>query len=136
MVRVSRNSLDKQVEKEISTQFIETLGRLSAVQSAPFISELLGEEEQIMLAKRLATIVLIHEDHSDYAIANTLKISNTTSAKLREQYNQGSFKSVIQGIKKNKTDYLDYVDTLVEIIHLGLPRYVGPGRWKLLKKQR
>jgi transposase len=87
-----------------------------------------------MVAKRLAMIVLIHEDHSDYAIAKTLKVSNTTVAKLRKRYDRKAFQSVITGMRKNRNEYLEFVETLLEVIHLGLPRYAGPNRYTLLKR--
>ena len=134
MARISKQKISGKVSNEIWSQLTETLGRLSANQSGLFINQLLGKEEQIMLAKRLAVIVLIHEQHSDYAISRSLKVSSTTVAKLRIKYKKKQFDAVIKGIKKNKADYVDFVNTLVDVIHIGLPRYAGPGRWKFLKK--
>ncbi|MCA9363473.1 hypothetical protein KC851_04085 [Candidatus Kaiserbacteria bacterium] len=135
MARISKQKLNDKVAKEIWQQLKETVGRLSGDQSGPFLEGLLGKNEQIMLAKRLAAIVLIHEGHSDYAIAHTLKISSATAGKLRANYQSEQYKKVISGIKKNKADYAAFVDDLIDIIHLGLPRYAGPGRWKLLNKK-
>ena len=134
MTNISKQSLDGQVANEIWIQLHEVIGRLSVAQTKLFLSEMLTESERIMLAKRLAAIVLIHEKHSDYAIAKTLKISDATSRKIRSGYRRGDYKSVITGIKKNKVDYAAFVETLIDAIHFGLPRYAGPDRWKLLKK--
>jgi uncharacterized protein YerC len=123
MVNVSKNALDEKLAGEIWQQLNEVIGRLSATQAPLFLSELLSDSEQIMLAKRLAVIVLIHERQTDYAIAETLNMSNSTVAKLRLRYQDGAFTSVIRGIQKNKTDYLEFVDTLFDMITLGLPRY-------------
>tara|TARA_B100001989_G_C24528031_1_gene459847 strand:- start:242 stop:646 length:405 start_codon:yes stop_codon:yes gene_type:complete len=134
MTRVSNQKLDKLVAKEIWNQLGETIGRLSASKADPFLESILTPTEQIMLAKRLAIIVLIDEGHTDYAISKTLRVSSSTVARLRETYNFGSYRPVLSGLKKNKADYVDFVNTLVDVIHIGLPRYAGPDRWKLLKK--
>ncbi len=135
MARVSKKKLDQKLAREIWQQLIGTVGRLSAVQAGPFLEGLLGENERIMLAKRLATVVLIHEGHSDYAVSKTLQMSSATVTKLRTAYRKGHYDSVISGLKKNKTDYLKFVDDLIDMIHLGLPRYAGPNRWKFLTKK-
>ncbi len=131
MARVSKNELDQKLAKEIWQQLNETIGRLSGSQAGPFLEGLLGENERIMLAKRLAAIVLIHERHSDYAISITLRMSSATAGKLRRNYKDNRYEKVISGIKKNKADYLDFVDDLIDIIHLGLPRYAGPRKHKI-----
>jgi len=131
MARVSKKNLNPKLAKEIWQQLGETVGRLSSEQSGPFLAGLLGENEQIMLAKRLASIILTHEGHSDYAISLTLKMSSATVGKLRRNYRKGQYQKVITGMKKNKTDYLDFVDNLIDIIHFGLPRYNGPRKYNL-----
>lgn len=128
MARISKQKISSRISNEISSQLTDTLGRLSANQSGLFVSQLLGKEEQIMLAKRLAIIVLIHEQHTDYAISKTLKVSDTTVSKLRLKYHNKEFDSVVKGIKKNKADYIDFLETLLDIMHMGLPRYAGPNR--------
>jgi uncharacterized protein YerC len=134
MTNVSKQPVSKDVYKEIWKQLSEVVGRLSATQASPFLTDLLTESEQIMLAKRLAAIVLIHEEHSGYAISKILKMSWSTVDKLEEGYNNHQYDKVIHGIKKNKADYLEFIDTLVDLIHIGLPRYAGPNRWKFLSQ--
>jgi uncharacterized protein YerC len=134
MARISKRPLDEKMSAEIWQQLYETVGRLSSDQATTFLTDLLGPTEQTMLAKRLAAIVLIHEEHSDYAIAQTLQMSSATVHKLRLRYQQGRYDEVIKGVQKNKTDYIAFVDTLIDAIHFGLPRYAGPNRWKLLKQ--
>lgn len=133
MTNVSKQSLDKKVAVEIWTQLGEVVGRLNANQAPLFLTCILTDSEQIMIAKRLAAIVLIHEEHSNYAISETLKISNATATKLRMAYMQGAYNDVLKGLRKNKTDYANFVETLIDAIHLGLPRYVEPKRLKAIK---
>lgn len=128
MTNVSKKEMDQNLAREIWQQLNEAVGRLSSTQSTPFLEELLSESEQVMLAKRLAAIILIHEGHSDYAISETLCMSTDTVGRLRFKYNRGEFKSVVVGMQKNKTDYTEFIETLLDVIHLGLPRYSGPRR--------
>lgn len=130
MTNVSKKKLSAKLYKEIWQQLNETLGRLSSTQATPFLQELLSESEQVMLAKRLAAIILIHEQHSEYAIAKTLHMSTDTIGKLKLRHESGEFKSIVKGMRKNKIDYNEFIETLLDIIHLGLPRYVGPHRFK------
>lgn len=60
-----------------------------------FIEELLTEAERVMLTKRFAAILAFSQDHSAYRVANVLSLSLSTAQRLREQYKEGQFSSML-----------------------------------------
>jgi len=115
-------------------QLNNTLGNLAEKETGYFLSELLGKEERIMLAKRLAIIILLLENKSLYQIGNILKISPTTAENIKSKLNTGEYDKLIASLGKNKKEYFSILNALDNILHLGgiLPHYNGPDRYKHL----
>lgn len=136
MVRLNKNQLTEQQLTALYSQMSGALGALDAKSADKFFSELLGYEERIMLAKRLAIIILLLEGASLYKIGNVLKVSSATAEKVRRELDAGKYGHTIAILGKNKKDYFKILDTLDAILHLGgiLPHYNGPDRWKHLKR--
>ncbi len=132
MVRLNKNKLSPQQLEGLFQQFNKTLGRLSDQKTGDFISELLGKEERIMLAKRLAIIILLLENKSLYQIGNILKISPTTAEKIKYKLDAGEFQHIVTFLGKDKKEYFSILETLDSILHLGgiLPHYNGLDRYK------
>jgi Trp operon repressor len=138
MVNVSKKRLPEKQLTELVTQLTEVLGRLSTRQAHCFVNEFLGREEKEVLAKRLAIVVLIDRHHSLYSIARKLAVSPTTVGKLYDRYERKEFVQTLSALKKNKRDYVAFLDTLDSFLHLGglLPHY-GDNRevWKRINRQ-
>jgi uncharacterized protein YerC len=137
MARLNKHPLtNKQVEK-LFTQLSTSVSRLSASKTDKFLSELLGPEEKIMLAKRLGAIILLSEGGSLYKVSKVLKISTATADRLKNRIDKGEFEELISLVKSNRSDYKKILETLDSVLHLGgvLPHYVGLDRYKFLKKQ-
>ena len=130
MARISKQALEGSYSDDLTDQLAEIIGNLSADQASNFLTEFFGPEEKLMLAKRLAAVVMIHEKHTLYAVAHTLKISHATAKTIKARYNLGHFKATLRGLHKNKTDYGAFLDTLDLILRAGLPRYKGKDNWK------
>jgi len=84
MPHVSKNRLDEKTERSI----LKTLGYvLSKIQKNDemntFLLDLLTPVEQVMIAKRLTTAILIKEGYSDEDIAIKLNMTIPTIARLR-----------------------------------------------------
>ncbi len=107
------------------------LGKLSIVQTGEFLEALLGPEEQLMLAKRLAIIVMIHEGYSLYKISDSLKVSPATASKIKFYYDQDHYAPILTALKNNKPVYLAIIQSIDSMLTLGghLPRY-GQARIK------
>ena len=132
MARISKQLLDHSYTNELTAQLAEIIGRLSTIQATAFLNEFLGPEEKLMLAKRLAAVVMIHEQHTLYAVAQTLKISHATANVIKLRYDRGSYIETLRGLHKNKVDYGAFLDVLDTILKAGLPRYKGNENWKAI----
>jgi uncharacterized protein YerC len=125
MVRLNRQELDQEQLKKLLGELSKTVAQLPTSQVDSFLSELLGAEERIMIAKRLAIIVLLLEEYSLYEIGNLLKVSPTTAGILKQKLEHGELTSVVRQITKDKKTYGDLFTALDSILHLGgiLPHY-------------
>ncbi|MFT5849781.1 MAG: hypothetical protein ACI9H6_000600 [Patiriisocius sp.] len=132
MVRLNKNQLDVKQLNALFVQLSETFGKASVPDANYLLTELLGNEERIMLAKRLATVVLLLEGTSLYKTSRVLKISPATAQKIQRQINNNSFTYIVKALGKNKKDYFIILRTLDSILHLGgtLPHYNGMDRYK------
>jgi len=106
MPHVSRKKLDKKTQDKILKIFQLILAKLKKDKEVnDFVFLLLTPTERVMLAKRLATIILINEGLSDYQISKMLNISNTTVNKFRlllETKKAEGLKPVIFILKREK----------------------------------
>lgn len=134
MVRLNKTGLSQKQLDVLFAQLNQTLGRLEPKQTSAFLSELLGSEERIMLAKRLAIIILLLEGKSLYNISHTLKVSPTTAEKVKFKLDSGHYKQILKTLGKNKTDYFAILEAIDDILHLGgiLPHYNGLDRYRHL----
>ena len=94
------------------------------------LQEVLGEEEQVMLAKRLAVIVLLLEQKSLYSIAHSLKLSPATAQRIKENFDTGQYHTIVKQLQTSKRNYYMILEMLDSILHVGgiLPHYNGPDR--------
>ncbi len=133
MARLSKETLSDEQQADLSLQLTEVIGRMNAELAQKFLSEFLGPEEKIMLAKRLAIIALLHEGRPIHRIAVYLHVSETTVAKISDRYDQDEFCFTIQALTKNKTDYNRFINILDSILSIG---DMLPSRNYIIKPRR
>lgn len=135
-MRVNKTQLSKRQEAALFKQFDDLLGSLSRQQTSAFVAELLGPEERLMLAKRLAIMLLLLGGTSLYKISELLKVSSATAEKVKRKLERGDYEHTIKLLGKNKTDYFKLLDALDAILHLGgaLPHYNGLDRYRFLNE--
>lgn len=129
MTNISKQPLPPKEEQKLFAQFSKTIARLNSQNSDGFITDLLGPEEQIMLTKRLAAIVMYAEGYSCYRVWNTLHISPSTAHKIAEQFEANKYTHIQKLFIKHKTDYKKLLSVIDFIARGGLPPMAGPGRW-------
>ena len=134
MVRLNKNHLTDTQLNKLFSQLNQTPSDLSPTETNLFLSDLLGKEERIMLAKRLGIIVLLIEGYSLYKIARILKVSSATAKKIKLALDNGNLDNILKSLGKNKQDYFTILSTIDSILHLGgiLPHYNGLDRHKHL----
>jgi len=103
MVHLNKTELTSSQKKELLAQLNDTLGTLRKSQTNSFLSELLGKEERVMLAKRLAAIILLQEGASLYKVSEVLKISSSTAQNLRQKLDDGGFEQTMHILGKRAT---------------------------------
>jgi hypothetical protein len=125
MVRINKNQLTTQQIDDLFTQLAKVVAPTQATHANAALSEILGREEKLMLAKRIAAIVLLHEGVSHYKISHTLKLSASTVATIAERKAAGHYTTIISTITKNRLTYQRVLDALDTILSLGgiLPAY-------------
>lgn len=135
MVRLNKTQLTHTQLTALYKQLDNALGKISSKETTNFLSELLGYEERIMLAKRLAVIVLLVEGKSLYQISELLKVSSATGDTIKRKLIRGDYNHILKILGKSKKDYFAILKVLDEILHLGgiLPHYNGLDRYKYIK---
>lgn len=79
MVRISKNPLSRETQREVMQAFIQTLARINDDSILKrFLDDLLTPTEKIMLAKRLMAAVLLQRGYSYGAVCSVLKMSKGT----------------------------------------------------------
>lgn len=87
MPHVSRIKLPKNIESQLLENFDSVLSSISdRERMIMFLNALLTNTERLMLAKRLAAVVLISEELDDSKISRALNITRITVAKIRYYY--------------------------------------------------
>jgi uncharacterized protein YerC len=136
MVRMNKNTLPDAKVRQLDKQLTRILGEMEQARISGFLEELLGPEERLMLAKRLAVLVMLKEGYSNFRIADTLKLSPTTITNIKTRQGQGSS---IEGnrIRTNHTEayiaILEIVDSLLTVGGI-MPRRNGLDRYKKFRE--
>lgn len=130
MPHVSRKKLKKEVSKRIYNRLVKTVGETSYGYAV--LSELLTPVEQIMLAKRLAAIIMISQGISSYKVRKILKLSSKTTAYIMHDIELGKYKQIGK-LAKNKKDKERFWAELEVIVRMGMPE-MGKGRWKWINE--
>jgi uncharacterized protein YerC len=133
MTHISKNQLAPDHMEQLFLQLGSIMSLLSDKTAPDFLGDLLGDEEKIMLAKRLAAIAMFIEGNSSYRVWQLLKISPSTADKIRLNYEIGKYQNIELTLKSHKSTYRQFWKTLEIILQAGMPP-MGRGRWKSVFK--
>ena len=133
MTNISKNSLPEKDLIGLYRQMDKFIAKLDATSSAYFLSELLGKEERIMIAKRLAAVAMYAENNTPYRVWQLLNVSPTTAERIHLDFENGRYRHTVALMKKNKQDYEEFWEALEVILRAGMPAR-GRGRWKSVLK--
>ena len=138
MPHVSQKRLKQETFRSMRNSFIN----LMAAPRNPHLTQMLLNDvltatERVMIAKRLAAIVMLCRGYSVYKIHMVLKLSPSTVAILERRLENGAFPyldSLFRGTrsKKLRKEAENFWDSLYKIILMGMPPRTGKGRWKFL----
>ncbi|MBI3075165.1 MAG: hypothetical protein HYY92_03080 [Parcubacteria group bacterium] len=134
MVRLSPRQLKKKVLIVIMDQLIISLLRAKTRKDAKkTLKALLSEPERIMIAKRLAIALLLEKKCSFSVIKKTLKVSQSTIARIRHDGKQERLSLALRRFRESEYEGKQgFWDALEILLRAGMPPIAGRGRWRFL----
>jgi uncharacterized protein YerC len=125
MTNVSKHPLTTTQEAELFSQLGVLFSKRNPQQAQELFDDLLSQTEKIMLAKRLAILVMLYKKQSLYFIAQTLHVSSATVARLQECLEHDQFDHILKTLEKPTPAILEIIQAIDDILHLGgiLPHY-------------
>ena len=129
MANISKRQLKRKVFEHISRQLLSQLARYHTKEQARiFTEELLTKTEQVMLAKRLMTLVMLERGCSFSMIERVLKVTSKTVVKLQGERRRGLHSRLLAQYARRR-DSARILDVVEVLLQAGLPPR-GKGRWK------
>ncbi len=102
----------------MSTNFIDIFSRSNLKRETSFlVNDLLTPTERIMLAKRLAIILMLENGYSFSAIERTLKVTRQTIVRFWKMAKLGKFSY----LKQSKIKKVSFWKDFEKILQAGLP---------------
>lgn len=123
----------------MSEEFITTISKLNGRKEIQgFLQELLTPTERIMLAKRLAAILMIKKGYRFTAVERALKLSPSSVIRFWKLTKERPLTFIFKEMRRKEASR-KFWEELDSLIRLGLPP-LGRGRWKhvfrLLDRQK
>lgn len=137
MPHVSRKKIKKDVAAELADQFLTFLSLARTKGEARILAnELLSQTERVMLAKRLASVVLLIRGYSFSQIEDALGVTRQTVIRIWKDVKTGKYEKIIRYVRNHTKHFKreTFMEELIRAIHFGMPPRAGHGRWKFLDK--
>jgi uncharacterized protein YerC len=122
MTHVSKFKLEHSVEKRLIKSFMDALLSTSAKKGRARVNAILTKTEKVMLAKRLAIIVMLDRGDSYYKIESSLNVSGSTVKRLHRLQESGIFDPLTRVFGRDLS-FLDYLEIFMSA---GMPAIGGP----------
>ncbi len=130
MPHISKRKLDKKTLGKIFSKLITLLGHAKNHRELAYmLDELLTETEKIMLAKRLAIILMLEGDIPQNRIIEALSISPSTVTRFSLGVEAGKYNFIRNVSKKDKVDIEKIIWLLLTVGGIMPPR-VGRRYWR------
>jgi Trp operon repressor len=124
MAQVSSHKLDTETSKRLFRELARYIAKADQKNAPTFLQAFLTPTEQLMLAKRIAVVVLFHNGSSTYQIRKMLRMSSSTA---------GGYAPITRLFSSGKKNREKFIKTLEVILSAGMPPR-GKGRWKFFNK--
>ena len=139
MPQVSKNPIDKKTKQQIFDNFYGLVSKLIVKENiARVLGGLFTKTERIMIAKRIAAVILLSHGCSTRHISLTLKMSSATITKLKNEFEKGDkgleeVARIFREDKKSNKVVEHLARILEEIIGFVPPqKYDMRSRWRSL----
>lgn len=133
MSHISKNKLEPKLFNLIFTELSSLVAQSNRRSSSKLLRSLLTETEQIMLAKRLAIIVMLFQNKGVFQIAHRLHMSTSTVRRIADAYEEGVYADITRTLAQNKEKNERFWE-LIDIISRGGMPSRGKDRWQFLNK--
>ncbi|MFZ1075557.1 MAG: Trp family transcriptional regulator [Minisyncoccia bacterium] len=136
MAHVSRKKIKKQIAAELADQFLTFLTVARTKKDAHiFADELFSQTERVMLAKRLAIVILLVRGYSFTQVEESLGVTRQTVVRIWKDIQSGGYRKIASYARKHTRHFEEEsaVDAFIRILHLGMPPRAGK-RWQQLNK--
>lgn len=134
MPHISSKKLSPKLTGKLFSKLITVLGKAQNQQSLSLITnELFTSTEKIMLAKRLAIILLLAKNIPQHRIVETFNVSPSTVAKTSLGIEIGKYNTILKISKKEKLDIEKLVWNILTVGGI-MPPKVGRKYWKKYSK--
>lgn len=129
MPHISSKKLNQKILEELFDKLFSILskgerkGLLSSV-----VNELVTSTEKIMIAKRLAIILMLTSNIPHERVAQVLQVSPTTVSKMSLKVEIGKYKSILKVSQKEKVDIEKLIWNILTVGGI-MPPKVGRRYW-------
>lgn len=105
MPHLSKFKMSPEVSEKVSKKFFAILSKAHKNKNLiNVLNELFTHTEKVMLAKRMAIILLLDKNIPQSKIVDTLKVSFNTVAKISLVIENGKYKNILKTSHKEKID--------------------------------
>lgn len=139
MPHVSKNKLDQNTLYKISEKLFQTVKHLKHEKEvSQFFNDLLTKTERIMLAKRLAIVIMLESQYPFRVISRALKVSESTVSAMKDRFDRGGdgYRLVFKRLEREKfwKDFFKFIEKILQPDFL--PPITGKGRWRRMNLTR
>jgi Trp operon repressor len=129
MVNVSKNSLSDAMWEKVWTQCVDMFAKQKTRKEvADSLHVLFTKSERILLAKRVALIVMLRGGYSSRAISEALHMSTSTIFQWRERIQCGEFKTIERRLQNPDTTSR-ILATIEALLYASMPPIAGRNRF-------
>ena len=135
MPHISSKKLDTGLSNKIFGKLLTILAQAQKKSSLSMVAnELFTHTEKIMLAKRIAVILLLDNGLPQHRISELLKVSPTTVAKASLRIEMGKYDAILKVSKREKLDIEKLVWNILTVGGIMPPR-VGRKYWRKFEQK-
>ncbi len=131
MPHISRRPMKPGMREKIFLRLFRSVRDAhTTTRSKYFLEDLLSPTEKLMLAKRLAMLLLVLEGASVYQIAETFTVSTSTARRMKLKIERNGCPYIV-ALYENRKLRKEFQKDILTLLRMGLPPR-GRGRWKWL----
>ena len=135
MPHISNKKLNARLSEKLFGKLVSVLGKAQDKQYLNNVmNELFTSTEKIMLAKRLAIVLMLVNNIPQHRIVDILKVSPTTVAKASLRIEIGKYTTILNISKREKIDLEKIVWQILTVGGI-MPPKVGRKYWRKYSKK-